>query len=208
MIIGLDTGYHSIGLPILEYLFRPTCRLPDALLQWIREQVKPQADRRGLILLSHHQYYSVFDTQYPKPAEQLRALIDRPVLWFWGHEHRLAVYGKYQTTGGIEAYGRCLGHGGMPVDLSSVHAPSTWPLVLYDNRGYPSPEQITVGYNGFANLIFNGNQLTIEYRDLTNQLLLTERWEVNEGVLMGKDIHLVSPDPRLQHDPDLTRAIR
>jgi Calcineurin-like phosphoesterase len=207
-IIGLDTGYNSISIPILEYIFHPSCKLPDELLNWIQEQVKPKANKRGILLLSHHQYYSMFDEQYPKPAEQLLQLIDRPVLWFWGHEHRLAIYGKYKTNGGVEAYGRCIGHGGMPVDRDPAQASPKWPLVLYDNRRYPSPEKITAGYNGFANLTFRGNQLTIEYRDLKNTQLLTERWEVNNGVLTGKEIHLVSQDPALKYDPDLTGAIR
>ena len=45
----------------------------------------------GIVLLSHHQYFSAFDEWYVKPAQQLAEFINRPVLWFWGHEHRLAL---------------------------------------------------------------------------------------------------------------------
>jgi len=135
----------------------------------MQSTVNPKADKRGLILLTHHQYCSSFDAEYPKPAQQLSAFIDRPVLWFWGHEHRMAVYGKYSVEGGIEAYGRCIGHGGMPVDINPPMKRSDRPLVAYDNRQYPSPENITVGYNGFTNLTFKDNQLLVEYRDLKSR---------------------------------------
>jgi Calcineurin-like phosphoesterase len=185
-VIGLDTGYNSIGIPILEYLFTPSCKLRDEERQWLRDQVKPKADPRGLIILTHHQYCSSFDQEYPRTAEQLSEFVERPVLWLWGHEHRMAVYGKYASEGGIQAYGRCLGHGGMPVDIDPQIKRPERPLVAYDNRQYPSPEAITVGYNGFANLTFRGNQVTIEYRDLKNSLLLTENWQVLNGNLTGK----------------------
>ncbi len=173
-VIGLDTGYNSIGIPVLEYIFSPSCNLRKEELEWLQNKVNAKGDKRGLILLTHHQYCSAFDQEYPKAAQQLSKLIDRPVLWLWGHEHRMTVYGKYVTDGGIQAYGRCIGHGGMPVGIN--------------NRQYPSPENIIVGYNGFANLIFKGNQLMIEYRDLKNTLLLTENWQVDSGILKGKAI--------------------
>jgi hypothetical protein len=185
-VIGLDTGYNSVGIPILERIFSPSCDLRKEELQWLKDMVKPKLDKRGLILLSHHQYYSAFDHEYPKIAQQLSALIDRPVLWLWGHEHRMAVYGKYASGGGIQAYGRCLGHGGMPVVINPEMKRPERPLVVYDNRRYPSTENITVGYNGFANLTFKGNQLVIEYRDLKNNQLLIENWQVSDGNLTGK----------------------
>jgi hypothetical protein len=100
----------------------------------------------------------------------------------------MAVYGKYATQGGIEAYGRCIGHGGMPVEINPKFKRPERPLVVYDNRQYPSLENITVGYNGFANLAFKRNELTIQYRDLKNTLLLTENWQVINGALTGKAI--------------------
>src|SRR5215831_7712706 len=114
-----DTGYNSVGLPILEKLpwFQPSCKLHDAIEQWLRDEVKPAASNRAIIMLSHHQNYSAFEDIFTTPAKQLAQYINRPVLWLWGHEHRLAIYGKARTEDGIESYGRCLGHGGMPVDL-------------------------------------------------------------------------------------------
>ena len=207
LIVALDTGYNSIGIPGLEIFYPPDSRLPAPLIRWVWEQVKPLVDHRGVILLSHHQYISVFDKQYPTPAEQLRDVFDRPVLWLWGHEHRMAVYGKYRLHGGLEAYGRCLGHGGMPVLLNPAGNLPTWPMVLYDNRTYHFDEPITVGYNGFANLTFTGNRLTIDYRDVTNSQVMTETWETADGTLTGKHIQ-GGADPDIKYDPaQLSRAI-
>jgi hypothetical protein len=167
--------------------------------------VNPKGDKRGLVLLTHHQYCSVFDDEYPKPAQQLSKLIDRPVLWLWGHEHRMAVYGKYQGAGGIQAYGRCIGHGGMPVDINPKLRRTDRPLTAYDNRQYPSPENIIVGYNGFINLTVRERRLTIEYRDLKNNLLLTENWQVADGKLTGSAA-LGTADPGLTVPADLALA--
>src|SRR5260370_599686 len=66
-IIALDTGYNSIGLPLLEYVFKPDCALPPELMHWLSTVVQPRPDDpRGTVLLSHHQYYSQFDQWYPK----------------------------------------------------------------------------------------------------------------------------------------------
>jgi hypothetical protein len=185
-IIGLDTGYNSIGIPIVEYLFTPSCKLRKEEIAWLQNELNlKNDDSHGLILLTHHQYCSAFDAEYPSAAEQLSTLIGRPVLWLWGHEHRMAVYGKYTNGKGLQSYGRCIGHGGMPVDINPEIKRPERPLVCYDNRRYPSPENITVGYNGFANLTFRGNQVIIEYRDLTNALLLSECWQVANGNLSG-----------------------
>src|SRR5262245_31827441 len=51
-IIGLDTAYHSRGWPLIGLIKEPSCRLDEKLLTWLREVVRPQDDKRGLILLS------------------------------------------------------------------------------------------------------------------------------------------------------------
>ena len=113
----MDTGYNSIGWPLIEYIFPPDCALRPELLDWLRPAVKPRSDDpRGIVVLSHHQYFSRFQQWYPKPAKQLSEFFPRKFLWFWGHEHRLAIYRQFGVDGGPKVFGRCIGHGGMPVD--------------------------------------------------------------------------------------------
>jgi len=201
-VIAIDTGYNSIGVPILSGIpwinsipgIGGDCELPGALVQWLKEVVRPAEDPRGVILLSHHQNYSGFQDQYAKPAQQMWDVgLQRRVLWFWGHEHRLAGY-DLQGTGNLKSYGRCVGHGGMPVDLGTpVREPG--PL-FYDNRrgahGF--------GVNGHVNLTFEGPRASCTYVDLNGNLLLEETFGVSGG-----NVELVSQRQIVQ-DPDFHGA--
>jgi Calcineurin-like phosphoesterase len=184
-IVGVDTGYNSIGLPILEYLkpFAPDCALRPELLDWIRDVVTPDKDDRGVVLLSHHQYCSRFDTCYPKPATQLAEFISRPVLWFWGHEHRLAVYKEYSIAGGLTAFGRCAGHGGMPVDLPGTITHPECAVEFIDERLYNNDENLGVGVNGFVQMTLQNNRLDAEYVDFYGAVIFKEAWVTTGGVL-------------------------
>jgi hypothetical protein len=185
-VIALDTGYNSVGRPIIENILRPTGRLEDALVGWLRDDVAlgSEGDHRGIVLLSHHQYYSAFDEWYLKPAQQLAEFIKRPVLWYWGHEHRMIVYGEHAFGGGIAAHGRCLGHGGMPVDRFNPAKPfrhRECPPLFADNRPFPNDEGIDVGYNGYGVLEFEGAELRAQYCDLTGSVVYRETITVGAG---------------------------
>ena len=182
-IIAVDTGYNSIGLPILEQFIKPGCALPPALIEWLRAVVKPRPDDpRGVVILSHHQYYSRFDHCYPEPARQLAEFFPRPVLWLWGHEHRLAIYREAAMEGGVRAFGRCIGHGGMPVDLppAPLHDFET---EFVDARVYPNDENLKIGFNGFAEMTLRGNRLALDYVDLNGTKVFGEVWTVDSGAL-------------------------
>jgi hypothetical protein len=212
-VIGIDTGYNSTQfdfgkVPIFEKSkwvrkskhLKPQCQLPDALIQWLRATVNPDADKRGLIVLSHHGCHSAFSDWYQIPSIQLAEIVHRPAIWFWGHEHKLAIYDKYAVPGGIEAYGRCIGHGGMPVERGSEPDIEECRLLAWDNRRYENGEPIDVGYNGHANLSFDGPSLHVEYRDLNCALLLTEDWrvDVGSGALEGPNLKKVLDEPELR----------
>jgi hypothetical protein len=181
-IIALDTGYKSIGLPVLEYFWPPDCGLPAGVLQWLRKIV--HGDRRATILLSHHNYFSRYETVYPRQAVQLKEFFaEHPVLWFWGHEHRLVIYKEYRLGGGISALGRCIGHGGMPIELPKEVKDSNCPVEFEDSRRYPNDENLTVGYNGFVTLVLRGDQLEVRYIDVFGDTVFSEQWSGRDGVL-------------------------
>ncbi len=135
VLIAVDTGYNSRGLPFVSQLdpshiawlrrrqssLQPACELPGPLLEWLRNDVRPLlgrgADAKGVILMSHHQYLSAFPEEFvfERPAAQIHeALGISSAVWFWGHEHRLAGY-EFGGPGPLQVHGRCLGNGGMPV---------------------------------------------------------------------------------------------
>lgn len=86
--------------------------------------------------------------------------------------------------GGIRAIGRCIGHGGMPVDLPPPKPKHPeYHAEFVDNRHYPNDENMTIGYNGFARLTLRGNQLAVEYVDICGRVLGAETWVVEGGIL-------------------------
>jgi hypothetical protein len=198
-VIAIDTGYNSTGVPILSHIplinaipgVGGNCKLRDEFIQWLTEVIAPGKDQRGLIIMSHHQYFSGFQEDYRKPAQQLwEAGVRRPVLWFWGHEHRLAGYDLYGPDN-LKCHGRCIGHGGMPVDRGT---PRPEPRVtFYDNRLAKNG----FGVNGHVNLSFVGPSLTAVYVDLSGNELLREQWSAD-----GSGAVQLLSKQKLTGDPD------
>jgi hypothetical protein len=183
--IALDTGYDSIGWPLVEYVIQPDCALRPEQLDWLRTAVRPRDDDpRGIVLLTHHQYYSRYDYWYPKQAKQLAEFFSRPVLWFWGHEHRMAIYNEFGVEGSMRAFGRCIGHGGMPVDLpDALPKHPECQVEFVDTRHYLNDENLTIGYNGFAQLKLQGDRMDIQYVDVHGKVIFSEAWAVDNGIL-------------------------
>jgi hypothetical protein len=196
-LLGLDTGYNSVGRPIIEYFFPPDAALPDEITAWLGE-IAPQIGKRAVIILSHHQVLSVYDDCFTRQADQIFAILKRPVLWFWGHEHRLVLYQPFDgaSRGWPRITGRCIGHGGMPVDLPGTVKPNTIGKAAFvDRRRYRNDEKLHIGLNGFAELTFNGARLRIDYIDLYGQTVYTEQFraETGEAVLEAAQNLALSP---------------
>ena len=194
-IIGLDTGYNSTGMFAKH-------NLPDALMKWLLTTAFSTfaGSNQGIILLSHHQPWSSFERAiYPRAAQQLACFIKKPVLWFWGHEHRMVAYELFYPKSGIAAYGRCIGHGGMPVERKGpINKDVPW--LIYDNRRYPNAAGLDVGYNGHAELEFSGQNLNVNYRDLTGGLAYREAWGVDAGGnLVRHDLSMGDNYPQVLH---------
>ena len=100
-------------------------------------------------------------------------------MWLWGHEHRLAIYGKHAEVEGVVAHGRCLGHGGMPVELQAPKA--GLPLRFHDERHYDNDENLTISFNGHANVILEGASMRINYVDLCGTVIFSEKWTSDDG---------------------------
>ena len=88
-------------------------------------------------------------------------------------------------AGGVAAYGRCIGHGGMPVDPPPKIAVHDFAVEFVDERLYPNDENLTVGYNGFAKMILRDDQLTLDYVDVRGTRVFSETtWTVDRGKLV------------------------
>jgi hypothetical protein len=183
--VALDTGYFAkqsaLGFVWSKLTRRDPIVLHDDILVWLRDVVfADRADTRPVILLSHHQWYSAFEEGYHRVGAALRDYLPRVVLWFWGHEHKLAGYGRDGVNGLPPVRGRCIGHGGMPIELPGS---GPWPVkhphrvVFVDQR--PAPDGVggqRVGLCGYARLRLDGPTLDVCYVDEDGVELLTERW--------------------------------
>ena len=199
-ILGLDTGYNSTGLPILAQIplinaipgVGPSCKLEPALLEWLRTTVDPLRNPRATVLLTHHQYFSAFEEGYIKPAQQLKEFFgNQDVLWLWGHEHRFAIYNRY-TDAGMTVYGRCVGHGGMPVDITPPIPGYRAPLRYHDRRVYTEVEGTPIGFNGFVNIEIQAEYARLTYRDVTNRKIVVEKFEAS-GPRLSQTFEYVEP---------------
>ena len=210
VIFGLDTGYHSGGIPIFTSIpgmnsipfLNVDARFDDKMLDWMKQTtdiLRPrESGRKSVVILTHHQPISSFEHAFDKPAEQLANLgfLDgQEFVWLYGHEHRLTVYDKHTIAGGLQMYPRCIGHGGMPVEVTKLSGTDSR-ILYYDPRQHPIDKDhpdTKVGYNGYVLLILEGAHLTIEYRDiLNNAVLLTETF-TPDG--LGRLQHSVSKPP-------------
>lgn len=152
-IMGVDTGYHYNKKSVLD----------DLNIAWLRV-VLTGAPEKATIILSHHQYFSAFEDEdnFLKPADQLYEFIKSPALWFWGHEHRLAGY-ELGGIGDLKVFGRCIGHGAMPVKLGMPTEDAKCPpLKFFDNRGHPA-HLSEYGINGYCELDFQNDKLNVTY---------------------------------------------
>ncbi len=79
---------------------------------WVKALADAAPDKK-LVLFSHHQPFSLLDSQGPKLVAKLEALFTskRIYAWYWGHEHHCVLYGPHKLYG---LRGRCVGHGGFP----------------------------------------------------------------------------------------------
>jgi len=100
----------------------------------------------------------------PYLGMRLKDLIerDRITAWLWGHEHKGIAYAPYSHV----EFGRCLGHGGVPV--YRVPAPSTGkgrPAVEWVEQRYRSERHQDWALFGFAVLEFAGPRVRVRYLD-------------------------------------------
>jgi hypothetical protein len=128
---------------------------------WVEEQ-RLAAPQKAGGLLTHHQPFSAFETSGPLMLDRLRLTLNRKAIraWFWGHEHRCAIY---KPRGGIE-YPRLIGHGGVPVWTPQGNQPDE---VTYefgrDQREYLLSYGEKFQRFGFAELTFDRERLEVRY---------------------------------------------
>ncbi len=151
IIFGLDTAYDCIGLKGDE----GTLPVPQA--GWMQQHLA-RVPGKKMILLTHHQPFSAWENDSPQLIDALAPVLRRrkPVeAWFWGHEHRCAVYEPSHNV----TYPALIGHAGVPVYASSKQ-PTGPKLRYHDNRSFSHLLE-KFSYMGFAVLDLDGADATV-----------------------------------------------
>jgi hypothetical protein len=111
--IVLDTGFFAANP-----LGRDATRLHDTEAQWLKDRIA-DAGGRKTVLLSHHQLFTAFKNERAGSGavnddlmQQVKDVLPAVTAWFWGHEHNLVIFKRFQ---GLLA--RCVGHGAFPVGI-------------------------------------------------------------------------------------------
>ena len=153
---------------------------------WLETIVQRAGDRK-VVVFSHHQPYSLFDSQGPKLVSKLARLLSarRLFAWYWGHEHRCVLYDQHPAWG---LHGRCIGHGGYPYFRDRLeHLPladgTLWrrmesknlvpgAIVLDRPNQYVTGEEEKYGANGFVTVEFDGPHMHEIVHDPDGSVLL------------------------------------
>jgi 3',5'-cyclic AMP phosphodiesterase CpdA len=131
-ILALDTSYDRVDWR------GDKAGLSEEQAAWV-VKTRRAAPHKGGILLSHHQLFSPWEGQSDVLLRRLGPLLRQGLVksWFWGHEHRCAVYSPHL---GIE-YPCLLGHAGVPVRYTGTSDFSVvlqeWnDHIVYDGHSY------------------------------------------------------------------------
>ena len=187
---GKPTSYFRLRSPSWDIVGLDTAWDPDVLsLGMVGVLEDPQAayvervageSERKLMLLSHHQLVSVYDTEDlgpTLPAKLAPVLKDgRVSAWLWGHEHRLM---GFQAAGGVKTP-RCIGHGGVPVLMTHTPEESIPTPGLWQETAFSKYHGDHWGRMGFAVLDFAGPQIEVRYRDEQGTTSRTETFPQSE----------------------------
>ena len=172
---GKPTSYFRLRSPSWDIVGLDTAWDPDVLsLGMVGVLEDPQAEyvtrvagesERKLMLLSHHQLVSVYDTEDLGPIlpAKLAPLLKngRVTAWLWGHEHRLM---GFEQAEGVKV-SRCIGHGGVPVLMTHTAEEHIPVPGLWQETAFSKYRGDRWGRMGCAILDFAGPRIEVRYRD-------------------------------------------
>lgn len=184
-LIGLDTAYKGGRL-------KPSSSDDPLSVQWswLIDLLKNQP-KKANILLTHHQPVSAHAQEFQDSRalyEDVSELLSMKGIgpdaifgWFFGHEHRCALYRDTETPYNA----RLIGNGCIPHEVQQEkESDSGCTPVDYFNKGETSLGSNTA-VSMFAELQFEGPQVVVQYTDEDNRCWGTEMWDATKGRLNG-----------------------
>jgi hypothetical protein len=110
ILVGLDTAYVDFDLTSDQ-------------VSWLGKIIS-QAGNRKIILFSHHQPFSLFETDGLALIKKLKSFLESQKIfaWYWGHEHRCVLFDQLPSW---QMYGRLIGNGGIPQERDGFQPSDT-----------------------------------------------------------------------------------
>jgi Calcineurin-like phosphoesterase len=174
--LAMDTGHNDHDPVTVATNMTSLVNIPGwSEANWHLNKIQ-QAGSRRIALFSHHQLFSPFASvgnmgsqQYaynPNLYSNFQSVLSKIDIWFWGHEHTLALYDPYMGL----VRGRCVGASAVPVFTNQQQYAPAAGLQTYQNAPLPTwnPSAI-LGNNGtdynnaFAIMTLNNATATVNY---------------------------------------------
>ncbi len=169
--LAMDTGYNDFDpFSVASHV----TSLTPVEAAWHIDKIGTAGPRKT-VLLSHHQLFSAYDPiagggVNNELCKQLKDVLDKVAIWFWGHEHNLSIYASFL---GLQR-GRCLGCGAIPVFVADDYYQARFPMPLVSDPRQPD-RPIELGNNGdiynhaYAILQLDGTAATVSYYQSTDE---------------------------------------
>lgn len=155
-IAGLDSAYAPPDLR------GDRGNLYGGQADWLHAH-RERAPEKRTMLLTHHQLFSSWETNAPLMEQALQGVFQQRKIdaWFWGHEHRCAVY-RDPRPGQKVPFASLIGHGGVPAKVGKQGDSQRAPLTYHYQDVHISGFQ----YLGFAVADLDGpNCSTVYYNE-------------------------------------------
>jgi hypothetical protein len=176
LFLAMDTGHNDNNpITVTTNMTKLVTFGTWAEENWLLDKIN-LAGNRKTVLLSHHQLFSPFGSvgtvngesyaYNPNLRSTSQAVMSKIALWFWGHEHTLAVFDPYM---GLER-GRCVGASAVPVFTDQQSYSQATGLQTYGSADLPTwKTNCQLGNDGgaynncFAIMTLNGTSATVDY---------------------------------------------
>ena len=184
-ILGLDTAYAGGRL-------KPQSDQDPIAGQWNWLLERLRSSKKANILLTHHQPVSAHHQEWMDSTtlrNDAKDLLNQEGIgqdaifgWFFGHEHRCALY----RDTALPYNARLIGNGCIPHEVQHEKAcdPGCTEVDFFNKKETTPGSNVAV--SSFAKLTITGTELLIEYVDETYATWGAEVWDAMKGRLGGK----------------------
>jgi len=132
-VIMIDDSYNSypdgaLSAALDSLDLKAECKMPDSHVAWLARVLGDPNDKRGIILMGHHNYRNAFANSCIDHAKQIAGVLpgEREIVWLYGHIHSFQMQNAPAKVDNdrnpLKAWSRCLGARRAPPPSRARHA--------------------------------------------------------------------------------------